>query len=478
MPDTPNLYGKLNAWEFLRFIGRLYRVPAPQIEQRAAELLKLFDLEDAAGDMIESFSHGMQQKMALAGALVHNPKVLFLDEPTVGLDPKSARLIKNLLRQVADRGSTVFFSTHILEIAERIDVVAPHPLATLRFEHCVVPDTQLLGQAGSGFKVAMATLDVFRTSVAAAALGFARRALHESIAWAKQRRLFGQHLADFQITQTRLAEMATLLDAAALLTYRAAWLRDQGQRITREAAMAKMTATENAQRIIDMAVAQSIWFAELGYHVWFTDHHFRGPWHSNPMQFASYVAPLIPSDRYMGFGVLSVPFYHPLRLVESMNLLDQMTKGKVLFGVGSGWQGTEPAGLGIDTEAHASGRLGDETLDVMEKLWSFKYGDPEYTFKVGSNTGTIKRRVMPAPYSKPHPTIIRVATREAGLIKAAQKGWPVFVGVLGADLAETMQTYRKALDAANLETIGYPAFLVGITIKIPPGATIPTTTSR
>ena len=141
-----------------------------------------------------------------------------------------------------------------LVIEERIDVVAPHPLATLRFEHCMVPDTQLLGQAGSGFKVAMATLDVFRTSVAAAALGFARRALHESIAWAKQRRLFGQHLADFQITQTRLAEMATLLDAAALLTYRAAWLRDQGQRITREAAMAKMTATENAQRIIDMAV--------------------------------------------------------------------------------------------------------------------------------------------------------------------------------------------------------------------------------
>ena len=141
-----------------------------------------------------------------------------------------------------------------LVIEERIDVVAPHPLATLRFEHCVVPDTQLLGQAGSGFKVAMATLDVFRTSVAAAALGFARRALHESIAWAKHRRLFGQHLADFQITQTRLAEMATLLDAASLLTYRAAWLRDQGQRITREAAMAKMTATENAQRIIDMAV--------------------------------------------------------------------------------------------------------------------------------------------------------------------------------------------------------------------------------
>ena len=202
-------------------------------------------------------------------------------------------------------------------------------------------------------------------------------------------------------------------------------------------------------RIIDMAVAQSVWFAELGYHVWFTDHHFRGPWHSNPMQFASYVAPLIPRDRYIGFGVLSIPFYHPVRLVESMNLLDQQTKGKVLFGVGSGWQGTEPTGLGIDPELHASGRLGEETLDVMERLWSFKNGDPELSFAVGSNTGRIKRRIMPAPYSKPYPTIIRVATREAGLVKAAQKGWPVFVGVLGADLRETMQTYRRALDAAN-----------------------------
>ena len=120
VPDTPNLYGKLNAWEFLRFMGRLYRVPAAQLEQRAAELLKLFDLEEAAGDLLEGYSHGMQQKMVLAGALVHNPQVLFLDEPTVGLDPKSARLIKALLRQIADRGSTVFFSTHILEIAERM----------------------------------------------------------------------------------------------------------------------------------------------------------------------------------------------------------------------------------------------------------------------------------------------------------------------------------------------------------------------
>jgi acyl-CoA dehydrogenase len=141
-----------------------------------------------------------------------------------------------------------------LEIAERIDVVAPHPLAKLHFNNVLVPHAKRIGAAGEGFKVAMATLDVFRTSVAAASLGFARRALDESIAWAKQRKMFGQSLGDFQITQSKLAQMATLLDAATLLTYRAAWLRDQGQRITQEAAMAKMTATENAQQIIDMAV--------------------------------------------------------------------------------------------------------------------------------------------------------------------------------------------------------------------------------
>ncbi len=141
-----------------------------------------------------------------------------------------------------------------LTIEERIDVVAPHPLATLRFEGCKVPSDRRIGEPGAGFKVAMGTLDVFRTSVAAAALGFARRALHEALNWARARPMFGQRLADFQITQTKLAQMATWLDASALLTYRAAWQRDQGQGITREAAMAKMTATENAQQIIDMAV--------------------------------------------------------------------------------------------------------------------------------------------------------------------------------------------------------------------------------
>jgi acyl-CoA dehydrogenase len=141
------------------------------------------------------------------------------------------------------------------EIAERIEVMAPHPLARLRFTDCRVPKDQRLGAAGEGFKLAMRTLDIFRASVAAAALGFARRALDEALAHAGARRMFGQALADFQLTQATLGDMAADIDAAALLTYRAAWQRDvQGGRITREAAMAKMVATENAQRVIDRAL--------------------------------------------------------------------------------------------------------------------------------------------------------------------------------------------------------------------------------
>ena len=139
-------------------------------------------------------------------------------------------------------------------IAQRINVIAPHPLARLKFSNCRIPASQRLGEAGQGFKVAMATLDVFRTSVAAAALGFARRALDEALAHAQGRKMFGQTLADFQLTQAKLAQMATGVDASALLTYRAAWQRDQGQKVTKEAAMAKMTATETAQQVIDAAV--------------------------------------------------------------------------------------------------------------------------------------------------------------------------------------------------------------------------------
>ena len=144
-----------------------------------------------------------------------------------------------------------------LEIAERIDVIAPHPLARLRFNACRVPKSSLIGTAGQGFKVAMQTLDIFRTSVAAAALGFARHALDEALARATTRPIFNQMLSEFQITQSKIAEMATGIDSSALLTYRAAWLRDQGRNVTREAAMAKMASTETAQRVIDAAV--QIW---------------------------------------------------------------------------------------------------------------------------------------------------------------------------------------------------------------------------
>jgi acyl-CoA dehydrogenase len=155
------------------------------------------------------------------------------------------------------RGISAFIvddGTPGFEIAERIDVIAPHPLARLAFHDCRIPLSQRIGEGGQGFKIAMQTLDVFRTSVAAAALGMARRALDEALQRATTRRMFKQLLADFQLTQSKLAKMATTIDSAALLTYRAAWQRDQGRNVTREAAMAKMTATEGAQQVIDAAL--------------------------------------------------------------------------------------------------------------------------------------------------------------------------------------------------------------------------------
>ena len=142
-----------------------------------------------------------------------------------------------------------------LTVAERIEVIAPHPLATLRFENCRVPLADRIGGAGEGFKVAMATLDVFRSTVGAAALGFARRALDEALGRARSRQMFGAPLSDLQLSQAALADMATEIDASALLIYRAAWAKDRGApRVTREASMAKMYATEAAQRVIDRAV--------------------------------------------------------------------------------------------------------------------------------------------------------------------------------------------------------------------------------
>ena len=142
-----------------------------------------------------------------------------------------------------------------LIVENRIDVIAPHPLATLRFDNCRVPLSQRISGPGEGFKVAMATLDVFRSTVGAAALGLARRALSEALQHAASRKLFGAPLGDLQMTQASLADMATGVDSAALLVYRAAWTKDQGApRVTREAAMAKMHATETAQGVIDKAV--------------------------------------------------------------------------------------------------------------------------------------------------------------------------------------------------------------------------------
>lgn len=163
--------------------------------------------------------------------------------------------------QGGSRGISAFIvdaGTPGLDTSRAIHVMAPHPLATLVFDGCRVPADALLGEVNGGFKLAMQTLDIFRASVAGAALGMARRALAEAVQWARQRRMFGQTLADFQLTQARLGEMAALIDAGALLTYRAAWMRDLESGSARErsvaAAAAKMTATENAQKVIDMAL--------------------------------------------------------------------------------------------------------------------------------------------------------------------------------------------------------------------------------
>ena len=142
-----------------------------------------------------------------------------------------------------------------LEIVERLDTIAPHPLAHLRFTDCRIPASALIGQSGGGFKIAMSVLDVFRPTVAAAALGFARRALDETVMRVTNRHVQGAPLADLQMVQGHIADMAVDVDASALLIYRAAWTKDSGApRITREAAMAKLFATDHAQKVIDTAV--------------------------------------------------------------------------------------------------------------------------------------------------------------------------------------------------------------------------------
>jgi ABC-2 type transport system ATP-binding protein len=148
VPDVPNLYAKLTGRELLRFVGDLYNLERAQSARRIDELLRMFDLADSADETLDSYSHGMQQKASLAAALMHDPKVLVLDEPTVGLDPKSARLIKDILRQMADRGAAVMLSTHILEIAEhmcdRIGIINKGELAAVG----TMDELRSLGKAG------------------------------------------------------------------------------------------------------------------------------------------------------------------------------------------------------------------------------------------------------------------------------------------------------------------------------------------
>jgi acyl-CoA dehydrogenase len=162
------------------------------------------------------------------------------------------------------RGISAFIvdaSSAGLDDSTYLQVMSPHPLATLRFNNCRLSAEHVVGEINGGFKLAMRTLDIFRASVAGAALGMGRRALHEAVTYSRNRSMFGGHLSDFQLTQAKLGDMAALLDAAALLTYRAAWMRDtQGSdgagaaAYTQAAAMAKLVATENASRVIDMGL--------------------------------------------------------------------------------------------------------------------------------------------------------------------------------------------------------------------------------
>jgi len=164
-------------------------------------------------------------------------------------DPNADKPSRGLSAFIVDAG------TPGLDASERIDVSAPHPLGTLRLANCRVGADRLLGAPNDGFRIAMGTLDLFRTTVGAAALGFARRAADEAIARAQARRMFGRALADFQLTQAKLGDMLVAIDASALMVYRAAWTRDtQMRRVTREASMAKLFATEAAQQVIDAAV--------------------------------------------------------------------------------------------------------------------------------------------------------------------------------------------------------------------------------
>jgi alkanesulfonate monooxygenase SsuD/methylene tetrahydromethanopterin reductase-like flavin-dependent oxidoreductase (luciferase family) len=204
------------------------------------------------------------------------------------------------------------------------------------------------------------------------------------------------------------------------------------------------------ERILNAAVDQSLFAAGLGFNPWFTEHHFRGPWHSAPLQFAAYLAPQLPVGIYLGFGVLSLPVYHPIRLVEQMNLLDQLTKGHVLYGLGSGFPGIEPASAGLTEEYHESGQAARDSIEVMERAWDFEPGDEPYEFRTGIYQGRVVKRIVPAPYQgRRRPTIIRTASTNEAVVAAAQRGWPAFLGTGRIGVDEQIQLYRRELSATD-----------------------------
>lgn len=210
------------------------------------------------------------------------------------------------------------------------------------------------------------------------------------------------------------------------------------------------SSPEDDERILALAIEQAVEFGRHGVNPWTTEHHFRGPWQSNPLQFMTHVAPQLPRGTHVGFGVLSVPFYHPVRLVEEMNLLDQLTKGHAVFGLGSGFAGdVDVPALGLESEHHVSGRAARESIEVMERLWAFETGDVPFEFDNGVHRGRIEKRVVPAPYRRGRPTIVRTASSEPATLLAAEKGWPIFLGTMGMDLGVQWRTYREALAAAD-----------------------------
>jgi alkanesulfonate monooxygenase SsuD/methylene tetrahydromethanopterin reductase-like flavin-dependent oxidoreductase (luciferase family) len=200
------------------------------------------------------------------------------------------------------------------------------------------------------------------------------------------------------------------------------------------------------ERVLAAAVEQSLLAAELGFNPWYTEHHFRGPWHSAPLQFAAYIAPQLPAGIRLGFGVLSVPYYHPVRLAEQMNLLDQLTKGKTLYGLGSGFPGVEAPSAGLTDEYHGSGQAARDNIEVLERLWDYRTGDEPYEFDTGAYRGRVVKRVVPGPYgNRRRPTIIRTARTNEAAVESARRGWPAFLGSFGADLIEQAEAYQSTV---------------------------------